>query len=299
MNFYFIVYCLHEKGAPKSSMLDSGCIYTIKSKYKTLSEKERVIADYILADPANAVHPSIERLADRIGISESTLVRFVRKLGYPGFQRFRIALATETIGPAARMYETPISDQDDDVEVVFNSAIATLELSKRIVDRTAMHNAAKLIATGKRLLIFGLGGSNIVAHDAYHKFIRTGIDCTMADDYHMQLMLASQTCSQCTALVISHTGVNMDTLAIVEELKKKKCNIIILTSDPRSVLARTGNVVLSVEVASTSFVSEAFSARIAHLVVVDALYVEIMKMLGDQGVTNLESMREIIAKRRT
>ena len=280
-------------------MLDSGCIYTIKSKYKTLSEKERVIADYILTNPANAVHPSIEQLADHIGISESTLVRFVRKLGYPGFQRFRIALATETIGPAARMYETPISEQDDDVEVVFNSAIATLELSKRIVDRAAMHAAAKLITKGKRLLIFGLGGSNIVAHDAYHKFIRTGIDCTMADDYHMQLMLASQTCGQCTALVISHTGVNMDTLAIVEELRKKQCNIIILTSNPRSVLARSGNVVLSVQVASTSFVSEAFSARIAHLVVVDALYVEIMKLLGDQGVANLESMRAIIARRRT
>ena len=280
-------------------MTETGCIYIIKSRYQTLSEKERIIADYILANPSGAVHPSIEELADHIGISESTLVRFVRKLGFPGYQRFRIALATETIGSTSRLYETPINEQDDEVEVVFNSAIATLQLSKRVVDRGALSKAAELIASSKRLLIFGLGGSNIVAHDAYHKFIRTGLDCAMADDYHIQLMLASQSCSSCTALVISHTGANMDTLAIVEELRSRQCGIIVLTSNPRSALARAGKIVLSVGVASTSFVSEAFSARIAHLVVVDALYVELMKLFGTRGVENLEAMRRIIAKRRT
>ncbi len=280
-------------------MTETGCIYIIKSRYQTLSEKERIIADYILANPSDAVHPSIEELADHIGISESTLVRFVRKLGFPGYQRFRIALATETIGSTSRLYETPINEQDDEVEVVFNSAIATLQLSKRVVDRAAISKAAELIASSKRLLIFGLGGSNIVAHDAYHKFIRTGLDCTLADDYHIQLMLASQSCPLCTALVISHTGANMDTLAIVEELRSRQCPIIVLTSNPRSVLARAGRIVLSVGVASTSFVSEAFSARIAHLVVVDALYVELMKTFGTKGVEHLEAMRRIIAKRRT
>ena len=280
-------------------MTETGCMYIIKSRYQTLSEKERIIADYILANPSGAVHPSIEELADHIGISESTLVRFVRKLGFPGYQRFRIALATEAIGSTSRLFETPIDDQDDEVEVVFNSAIATLELSKRMLDRSAISKAAEMIASSKRLLIFGLGGSNIVAHDAYHKFIRTGLDCSMADDFHIQLMLASQACLNCTALVISHTGANMDTLAIVEELRSQQCPIIVLTSNPRSALARAGKTVLSVGVASTSFVSEAFSARIAHLVVVDALYVELMKIFGAKGVENLEAMRRIIAKRRT
>jgi RpiR family transcriptional regulator, carbohydrate utilization regulator len=163
----------------------------------------------------------------------------------------------------------------------------------------ALSKAAEMISASKRLLIFGLGGSNIVAHDAYHKFIRTGLECTMADDFHIQLMLASQSCPNCIALVISHTGANMDTLAIVEELRSRQCPIIVLTSNPRSALARAGKVLLSVGVASPSFVSEAFSARIAHLVVVDALYVQLMKIFGTKGVENLEAMRRIIAKRRT
>jgi DNA-binding MurR/RpiR family transcriptional regulator len=280
-------------------MVEVSCIYIIKSKYKEMSEKERLIADYVLNNPKNAVHPSIEELAETIGISESTLVRFVRKLGYPGYQRFRIALATETVVPTLRLYEAPIHDSDDEVEVVFTNAISTLELSQKTLDRTSMTRAADLITSSRRLFLFGTGGSNIVARDAFHKFIRTGQDCTMAEDFHMQLMLASQSCPECTALVISHTGENMDTLAIIEELKKTGCKIIVLTSNPRSPLAKAGNVVLSVQVASTSFVSEAFSARIAHIVVIDALYVEIMKRFDEEGVNHLEAMRQAIAKRRT
>ncbi len=280
-------------------MVEISCTYIIRSKYKDLSEKERLIANHILANPRDSVHPSVEELADIIGISQSTMVRFVRKLGYSGYQRFRIALATETVDPAYRLYETPINEGDDEVEVVFNSAISTLNISKRKLDRQAMTKAADLITASKRLFLFGTGGSNIVARDAFHKFIRTGLNCTMAEDYHMQLMLASQTDFECTALIISHTGANMDVLAIVEELKQTGCNIIVLTSNPRSALARAAETVLSVEVSSVSFVSEAFSARIAHLVVVDAIYVEIMKRLDAEGVSHLEAMRRAIAKRRT
>jgi len=280
-------------------MTDPGCLYSIKTKYKIMSDKEKKIADFILANPREAVHPSIEELAGQIGISESTLFRFVKKLGYSGYQRFRIALATEAVSPASRFFETTINENDDEVEIVFNSAISTLELSKATLDREAMARAAERIISSERLLLFGIGGSNIVARDAFHKFIRTGLICTMAEDYHIQLMLASQATPETAALIISHTGENMDCLAIAEELSQKGSHIIILTSNPLSPLAKTGHTVLTVQVASTSFVSEAFSARIAHLLVIDALYVEIMKRLNTRGVARLEDMRRIIAKRRT
>jgi RpiR family carbohydrate utilization transcriptional regulator len=279
-------------------MVEGGCIYAIKSRYRGLSEKERRIADWILANLDEAVHPSIDELAERIGISESTLVRFVRKLGYNGYRTFRIALATETAAPAERYYETPIGEHDDEVEVVFSSAVSTLELTRRTLDRAALDKAADLIASSRRLMLFGTGGSGIVAKDAFHKLVRTGVECIAAEDYHLQLMIASQACAGCAALVVSHTGTNMDTLAISVELERAGCPIIVLTSNPHSPLAKSGTVVLSVRPASSSFVSEAFSARIAHLVVVDALYVELMKRFGLTGVAHLEAMRRSIAPRR-
>ncbi len=279
-------------------MSEQSCIYMIRQAYGTLSEKEKKIADFILKNPHDAVHPSIDELAELIGIAESTLVRFVRKLGYSGYQRFRIALATETMIPAERLYERPVGDQDDEVEIVFDSAIATLQMTKKSINRADFTRTAELLEKADRVLFFGLGGSGIVAQDAFHKFIRTGISCMNAGDYHLQLMLASQTTDKNTAILFSHTGANMDALTLAQEIRQTGCPLIIITSHPHSALARMATITIPVEVAGTTCVSEAFSARIAHLVIIDSLYVEVMKRLEKRGVDHLDAMRMVIAKRR-
>lgn len=280
-------------------MTDVSCIYTIKKMYDTLSKTEKKIADFVLANPAKVVTPSIEELSETIGISESSMVRFARKVGYSGYQRFRIALARETIRPESQLFEAPINPEDDEVDIVFTTAVATLEMTRQKIDRTAIGDAANRIVQAHSLTLLGLGGSNIVSRDAFHKIVRTGIRCNFAEDFHLQLMIASQLGPDDIALVTSHTGINRDTLALVEEVKAKGCPIIVLTSSPRSALARAADILLTVWPASSTSVAESFSARLAHLTVIDILYVEIMKKLDGAGVSSLQSMRDVIAQRRT
>ncbi len=280
-------------------MTDVSCIYTIKKMYESLSKTEKKIADFILVNPSKVVTTSIEELSDEIGISESSTVRFARKLGYSGYQMFRIALARETIKPESQLFEAPINPGDDEVDIVFTTAIATLEMTRKKIDRAAIAEAAGRIVQANSLTLLGLGGSNIVSRDAFHKIVRTGIRCNFAEDFHLQLMIASQLGPNDIALVTSHTGINQDTLALVEEVRSKGCPIIVLTSSPRSALARAADILLTVWPASSTSVAESFSARVAHLTVIDILYVEIMKKLDGEGVTSLQSMRDIIAKRRT
>jgi len=45
-------------------------------------------------------------------------------------------------------------------------------------------------------------------------------------------------------------------------------------------------------------ISEAFSARIAQLAMIDSLYIAIMEQLGECGIQKVEKMRAAIAKRR-
>ncbi len=280
-------------------MKDVSCIYTIKKMYESLSKTEKKIADFVLADPAKVVTPSIEELSDTIGISESSMVRFARKLGYSGYQRFRIALARETIRPESQLFEAPINPGDDEVDIVFTTAMATLEMTRQKIDRAAIEEAANKIVQARSLTLLGLGGSNIVSRDAFHKIVRTGIRCNFAEDFHLQLMIASQLRPDDIALVTSHTGINRDTLALVEEIRAKRCPVIVLTSSPRSALARAADILLTVWTASSTSVAESFSARLAHLTVIDILYVEIMKKLDGAGVSSLQNMRDVIAQRRT
>lgn len=281
-------------------MQKKSCLFEIHSRLDSLSEKERRVADFILEDPAGAVHPSIENLAERIGVSESTLFRFVRKLGYGGYQQFRIALATETVEPKHAFYETHEgSELQSAAALVFRTNVAALEHTLEKLDGAALGAAVDLLLSAEKILLFGLGGSGIVAQDAYHKFVRTGLPCCAPMDYHLQLMAASQTSSRDAALLVSHSGVNKDILALADEVKRTGAKVIVLGDHPRTPLAKMADVCIISHVAGSCYASEAFSARIVQLAIVDTLYVEIMDRLGNEGVKKLERMREAIARRRT
>jgi RpiR family transcriptional regulator, carbohydrate utilization regulator len=282
-------------------MDSKSCLVQIHELRGSLSEKEGIVADFILAAPREAVRPSIVELAERIGVSESTLFRFVRKLGFEGYQSFRIALATETVEPSARIYEAPVGEADGEtaVSVVFKTAISALELTMRQLDRGALSRASSLAAKARSLLLFGLGGSGIVAKDACHKLIRAGLRCCAPEDFHLQLMTAAQAGPEDAAIVVSHSGVNKDALAIAAELKRRGVPLVAISTYPRTPLAKLADLLLLSAAPSSPYASEAFSARIAQLAIIDALYVEVMEILGAAGVERLDSMRSVIAKRKT
>jgi len=98
--------------------------------------------------------------------------------------------------------------------------------------------------------------------------------------------------------MVSHTGSGHDTLALAEELKTNGCSLIVLTSYPRSPLAKMGDIVIPMSGGRSSVIAESFSARIIALVLIDVLYIEVLEQMGDRGVENLNKMRSAIAKRR-
>lgn len=280
------------------SIRDISALFAIKDQYDNLSAKEKQIADFILEHPRESVNPSIEELAERIGISESTMVRFARKLGYSGYQRFRIALARETIPSTSQLFEREVIDAADGFDAVFTSAITSLIETQKILDRSLIMHVATMMANARNVYLMGLGGSNIVAEDALHKLVRTGIICQWAADFHLQLMMASQANSEDVALLISHTGSGYDSLALAEELKANDVPLVVLTTNARSPLARLADYVLAVKAGSSMTVAESFSARIVDLAIIDLLYLQVMEVLKERGIEQLNKMRASIAKRR-
>ncbi|MEI6875075.1 MAG: MurR/RpiR family transcriptional regulator [Spirochaetota bacterium] len=281
-------------------MKESRCLDAIRAQLDTFSAKERRVASYVLANPGDAVDPSLEEFAEKIGVSESTLFRFVRKIGYGGYQQFRIALATETLAPRDTWYETPDAaiDEKSAAAVVFRTCIAALESTLAGLDLALLEKIASLAISAPRVLLLGIGGSNAVAQDAWHKLVRTGIHCEAPVDFHMQLAVASQAGPGSLVFMFSHTGATIDSIALVDEARTSGSTIVVVTSQPRSPLARKADMMLVSRTPQVRYVSEAWSARIAQLALMDSLYVLIMEKLGDDGAKHLEDLRKAIARRR-
>lgn len=271
---------------------------TIKSLYRDLSDKEKKIADFILSHPEEVVHSTISNLSDKLNVADATFFRFCKRLGFKGFQDFKVALASERLDPSLAIHEN-ISKSDSELAMaqkVFESNIQSLNITKRLLKEEELTKAASLLSHSKSISFFGIGGSSIIAMDAYHKFLRTPLTCEHAQDSHLQMMQASRLTEKDCAIIISHSGITKDAMQIARIATEKKAKIIVITSYSLSPLAKMADVVLLSTAEETDYRSEALTSRITQLSLIDALFVITMFKKGGSATLSLEQMRSVISQ---
>ncbi|WP_313630303.1 MurR/RpiR family transcriptional regulator [Enterococcus devriesei] len=269
----------------------------IKSLYEDFSPKEQAIATYILENPDKVAHSSISDLSTELGIADSTFFQFTKTLGYSGFKDFKLALLKQENDLSAVTIHENVQ-KDDSVlvmaEKVFDSNMKTLTDTRKLLKEADLNKAIKLISESRRLYFFGVGGSEIVATDAYHKFLRSPIPVGHSTDYHIQLMEASLLTQADCAILISHSGKSKETIRIAEAAKKAGAKIIVVTSQANSPLAKLGDVVFISISEEIEFRSEALASRIAQLSIIDSLFVILMFNNREQAQNTIAKVRSVI-----
>lgn len=272
----------------------------IRGAYSTLSKKEQRIADYILKQPEQIIHHTINQVADDLDVAESTVFRFCQRVGFKGYQALKIALASDVVAPLQDIHED-ITETDTALEIaekIFSTNGKTIESTRQILEGASLEKAIELFLGARRIEFFGSGGSAVVALDAYHKFVRSGLQVSAILESHMQLMSASQLTTEDVAVVISHSGASKETLDIAKLLKEKGVPMVAITNYAKSPLSKIADVSLYTVSQETAFRSEALASRIAELSLIDALFTAVMMRRGEASRMSLQQMREAISMRR-
>jgi DNA-binding MurR/RpiR family transcriptional regulator len=272
----------------------------IRNLSSEFSEKERLLADFILHSPEKIIHGTINQIAEELQLADSTVFRFCKRLGYKGFQDLKIALASEAADTIHDIHESVAKEDDEEavLEKVFHSNIRTLNDTLKVIDGSLFKQAVETILKANRVELFGFGGSNILALDGFHKFIRTGLSVSAQSDSHLQLMSASQMKEGDVAILISHTGQTKDILDIFETVKEHNVTTIGITGFTKSPLSKRVDIPLYTLSDETDYRSEALASRIAQLSLLDALYVNVMMALEESGKQSIQKMREAIRTQR-
>lgn len=273
----------------------------IKSIYNSLSKKEKLVADYLLNEKNDVSKQSINDISDSLNIASSTIFQFSKKIGFNGFKDLKIALLLENNAISDSSIHENINSNDDQLAIankVFDSNIKTLQDTKQILQKKDLIKASKLINNCNQLYFFGIGGSEIVAKDAYHKFLRSPIKVRHSTDVHIQLMEASLMNENDLAICISHTGKTKETIEIAKTIKETGAKLIVITSNKESSLAKLADIVFISISDEIEFHSEALSSRISQLTILDSLFVSSMFNNRDNAEKSLSKVREVIAENR-
>lgn len=284
----------------KHAVAAQAVLARIRSVQSSLSHSEVAVATFVLATPADAIRLGIKVVAERAGVSTATVLRFCRTLGFAGYKDFKIALALETgrspvvLSEEVRADDTPMQIARKVLRADMQAIAHTLEL----LDEAALNKAVRALHAARRIEIYGVGSSGPIAADAYYRFLRIGLRVAVVTDSHMQAVSAALLEPGDVALVISHTGRTKETLETARKARERGATVIALTSFLRAPIREVANIVLVTATAETAFRVEAMASRIAHLSVIDVLYVALATRSLETALANLERTNAIIEERR-
>jgi RpiR family carbohydrate utilization transcriptional regulator len=249
-------------------------ISVIESLRGGLSPANQRIAEVVVSRPQEAVRASISALARAAEVSEPTVLRFCRLLGASSFPEFKLALMRELASPATRPH--PRVDVGDSIaeaaDKVFGATVETLRRVRGTLPMSTLQHAATAIVKARWVHVYGFGASATVAADAQHKLFRLAAMTVAYRDAHMQAMAASTLGPEDVILAISNTGRTRELLETVAVAARGGTTIVAITR-PGSPLAAMASLLLPVDVEEDSAIYTPMTARLAHLVVVDALVV--------------------------
>jgi DNA-binding MurR/RpiR family transcriptional regulator len=272
----------------------------IENNISRLRKSEVKVADCILASAGEVIHYSVSELADKADVSEPTVIRFCRGLGFKGFQDFKIHLAQALIPTVRNIHESVDGDEQvpELIKKVFDANIAAIRNTLGTLDYEVVSETVALLARSEKIIFHGFGGSAVVAMDAYHKFFRIGITCEWFNDAHMAVMAAAMMKPNQVFLVISHSGSSRDVVEALKVAADAGAETVAIVSQQKSPVSKVAKHILCVDSPETNVKFEPMSSRIAQLSVVDVLSVGVALLRSEEVISNLIKSRKALVEKR-
>jgi DNA-binding MurR/RpiR family transcriptional regulator len=259
------------------------------------------VAEQVLADPRATAELTISALATAASTSETTVLRFCRRLGLTGYPRLRLALAAESAQSQSRALaasHTDISAGDTIDDVVRKIALAdasAVEETAQQLNRDTLAETARMIDRAVRVDVYGSGASALVGADLQQKLHRIGCLAFVWSDPHLALTSAALLGPRDIAIGISHSGTTRETIESIVTAKANGAHAVAITNFPLSPLAQAADLVLTTAARETALRSGATASRIAALTVVDCLYIAVAQRNLRRSRKAVQSTRDAVS----
>ena len=253
-------------------MIGTDVFSIMVEEYYKFTASEKKVSDYISGQRKNVQYMSISELAEACDVAEATITRFCRRLGYKGYNAFKLAIAN-----AAEPEKTvgQIDENSTITDIVENRAathINAIEQTKYLIKTESVEKAAQILLGSRRVLCMGQGGSAIIAEEAAHLFSMGFNNFTPIVESHMQMIAAAGLAEDDCVLYFSYSGSTQDVADSIAVAKKRNAKVILVTRFPKSPGAMQADVVLLCGAKESPLEHGSVEARITQLFLMDILY---------------------------
>lgn len=207
----------------------------IRGMLDQMSVIERKLAEFILDNAHMLRDYSSQQLADAVGISQSSVVKFCQKLGYKGYPDLKLAI-NEAVVTASTLNRDQADKNNDDGSLLGIGEQLQFSLQQHlrtlltINDEKTLLRAARLLQGADKILLAGFAKSAIVVADMQFRLLQLGKLALHHADPALALQLARSLTDTSVLLLVSDSGQNSDLLKLEHYAKSRQLKIISLTS---------------------------------------------------------------------
>ena len=229
-------------------VMKNNIVKQIESGYANLRKSEKQAADYILDHMEEASEISLDKLAAAAKVSQPTVLRMLKALGYEGYKDFRYQLVAELAKSDARenpgdqlMYGYTLNRMDDLEEIPYNITMTTermLEETLKNFSKKTYREVIEALTSAHLIDIYGVENSEVMAMDLLTKLLYLGLPCRHFADCYLQQIAAGALTSDDVAVGISYSGESMDTVDAMRRAKKAGARTVVITNFRESTISR-------------------------------------------------------------
>jgi DNA-binding MurR/RpiR family transcriptional regulator len=267
----------------------------ISDTYSQLTKSEKRIADYLRKNQEEAAFQAAGEVADRLGLSEATIVRFARTLGFGSYPAMREVLQDNfrrrvTHSARLRSRLDDLREGGDIFEKVIVSEIDYLTQALITVDRDELKHAVSLLIECEHLYVFGTGPSVSLVHLLNLRLTRFGkhvipITITGREVVEPLLLMTERD----ALFAIGFFDLNPTLQVVMDHANARRCPIILLADTLGSIIGEKAEVVLAARRGPVS----AFHSLVVPMTIINTILLEIANQNLESVTANLDALDQL------
>ncbi len=271
----------------------------IRANFHALSNSERHVAEYILSHQEESIHMSLIEIAEASEVSDATVVRFIRSIGFSGLNELKMTLAADSVKPSEAIFEE-INDGDDIstiIQKIFLSNIQLLQDTLNNLQTESISQVIEIINSAKNIYIFAVATSAPLANILYNRIFRLGYRVNSVTDAYLQLMQSAIMTKDDLGIIISRSGTPITLIDVIKQARSNGAKTIAITCDSSSDIARTADI--SISGVTREIRSDSFETPVALATILDVLYIGLEMKDKTKSTQNQNKIWNAISKMRS
>ena len=284
--------------------MKSELILLMETRYGDMRASEQKAADYVIQHFDEMPQMTLGGLAKKCNVSQPTVLRMIRAVGFTGFKEFRYAVITELARTEKEMQIAPLYGysfkKEDHLEDIPGKIVTTtakmMEENLKNFSMKTYRSVIEALQQARMIDIYSVENSNVTARDLLTKLLYLGLDCRYMDDVYHQRICAGNLTDQDVAIGISYSGCSVDTVENIRMAKKSGATTIVITNFKDSLISRYADFLICTS-QEQIFYGDAIFSRTAQIALVDMIYMGVIISDYDNYTKKLDHYSRLIKHR--